>query len=130
MPGGCERKFKVLTMDPPPITACPDLPGLCLNACSPVCPIPGLSSFSGSLYLWLSLPNSNSFLPFLFLFKSQVGIESLVDDPLHVVKHHSHTSCKALLLFYSVYDFPTPPSPIPPPISLFPIGPHSNVFGV
>lgn len=81
MPGGCEMKFKVLTTDPPPITACPDLLGLCLNTCSPVCPSPGLSSFSGSLYLWLSLPNSNSFLPFLFLFKSQVGIASLVDDP-------------------------------------------------
>ena len=102
MPGGCEMKFKVLTMGPPPVTACPDLPGLCLNACSPACPIPGLSSFSGSLYLRLSLPNSNSFLPFLFLFKSQVGIANLVDDlsPCGKASFSYILQGPALVLFY------------------------------
>lgn len=46
-----------------------------------LCVLPQASLLSGSLHLWFSLPNSNSFLPFVFLFKSQVGAASLVDDP-------------------------------------------------
>lgn len=66
MPGGYEMKFKVLTMDPPPITACPDLLGLCLNACLLSCVLPQASLLSLGLCTCgsLCLASNSFFLSF------------------------------------------------------------------